>query len=95
MNVHVLEPDSPQFAKLVHAIGILYANPFEQAREVAAHRRLYDFLRRTQGKRTADNTAEQIAIYYRDLRWKPEVWEAYDKAALRMRRTNTEGRHGR
>lgn len=95
MNVHVPDPDSPQFAKLVHAIGILYANPFEQAREVAAHRALYDFLRHTQGKRTADNTAAQIATYYRGLRWKPEMWEACDKAALRMRRTNTEVRHGR
>lgn len=95
MNIHVPEPDSQQFAKLVQAIGILYADPIEQAREVAAHRRLYDFLRRTQGTRTADNTVEQIAIYYRNLRCEPEVWEAYDKAALRKRRFNTEARHGR
>lgn len=95
MNLHVPEPDSPQLASLMSAIGILYRNPIEQAREAAAHRKLYDFLRRTQGKVVADHTAQQIASYYRQLRRKPEVWDAYEKAALRKRRFNTEGCHGR
>ncbi|WP_295556688.1 hypothetical protein [uncultured Hyphomicrobium sp.] len=94
MNAHAPEPDSPQLAKLLFAIGLLYANPVTQARETAAHRELYDFLRRTQGKVAADHTAEQIAAYYRDRRWQPELWDAYKRSTLRARRVNMEDRHG-